>query len=92
MTKHVVYLLQSEKDGNYYIGQTSDLDRRFKMHQEGEVKSTTNRRPLRLVGYKLFSSREDARYFEYQLKHHSDKKRKFIKEMLRPSGPEARTR
>ncbi len=90
MTKYVVYLLQSEKDGKYYIGQTNNLDRRFKMHQEGRVKSTINRRPLRLVGYKLFFSRKDARYFEYQVKHHSDKKRKFIEEVLRPSGPEAR--
>lgn len=91
MSEFVAYLLKSEKDGRYYIGQTTDLPRRLKMHNNGEVKSTKNRRPLILLGYKTFSTSEDARYFEYQLKHHSDRKRNFIAEVQRPSGREART-
>ncbi|MBC8463806.1 MAG: GIY-YIG nuclease family protein [Deltaproteobacteria bacterium] len=91
MTNYVVYLLHSEKDGNYYIGQTKNLDLRLKKHRNGEVKSTRNRRPLRHIGYKEFNTQKEARYFEYQLKHHSDKKKKFIEDCVRFSGPEVRT-
>ena len=89
MTKYVVYLLKSEKDGRYYIGYSSELERRLMEHERGKVRSTRSRRPLRLIGFRTFSVREAARYFEYSLKHHSEKKKKFIEEMLRPSGPVA---
>ena len=90
MTEYAVYLLMSEMDGNYYIGYTGNLNRRLSMHHNGQVKSTRNRRPLTLLGYKAFSSKKAARYFEYEVKHHSDKKRSFVAEMLEPSGPEVR--
>ena len=91
MAECVVYLLRSKKDGEYYIGQTTNLLRRMERHNSGQVKSTRNRRPLRLLGYKTFSKLSEARYFEYQVKHHSDKKRKFVADILRLSEPEART-
>ena len=31
-----------------------------------------------LIGYKEFKTRNEARWLEYNLKHHSDKKHKFI--------------
>ncbi|MEW6267497.1 MAG: GIY-YIG nuclease family protein [Thermodesulfobacteriota bacterium] len=85
MAGYFVYLLISEKDGDYYIGQTGDICQRLKAHNDGEVISTKHRRPLRLVGYKEFSSRNEARHFEHEIKHHSDKKRRFISELHRPS-------
>lgn len=91
MPKYVVYLLQSKKDGMYYIGQTVNLDQRIKAHNSGEVKSTRHRRPLVLLGCESFATREEARYVEFQVKRHSDKKARFIAQFARPSGPEART-
>ena len=91
MPECVVYLLRSEKDRNFYVGQTTNLVRRMAMHNSGQVKSTRNRRPLRLLGYKTFSNVNEARYFEYQVKHHSDKKRKFVVDIMRLSEPEAKT-
>ena len=85
MTEYVVYLLRSEKDGNYYIGYTSNLKHRLKMHETGKVKSTKNRRPVILLGYKKFFNKNKARYFEYLVKHHSDQKRKFIEDILHRS-------
>lgn len=35
-----VYLLQSLKDDSYYIGQTDNIDKRLKKHNNKEVKST----------------------------------------------------
>ena len=90
MAEHFVYVLQSEKDDKYYIGQTANLKKRLKAHNSGEVKSTRNKRPLVLLGSQSFASREEARYVEFQLKHHSDKKARFIAQFVRPSGPEAR--
>lgn len=76
-----VYLLRSSCDGNYYIGQTESVEKRIQEHNNGEVKATRHRRPLELVGYERYASRRDARYREYQLKRHSDKKRSFIRAM-----------
>jgi putative endonuclease len=48
---HYTYLLQSEKDGRWYAGQTRDLRSRVGEHVRGKVASTRHRRPLRLVYY-----------------------------------------
>ena len=44
-----VYVLQSEKDGQFYTGFTSDLWKRLKEHLDGRVNSTKHRLPLKLV-------------------------------------------
>lgn len=76
-----VYLLKSDKDGRYYIGQTNNVKRRVERHNSGQVESTKTRTPFNLVGCKEFKSRNEARWFEYNIKHHSDKKIKFIKSL-----------
>ncbi len=43
---YFVYVLKSEKDGNFYVGYTADLKNRLKCHIEGKVHSTKNRLPL----------------------------------------------
>jgi len=80
-----VYLLKSKKDDNYYIGQTNDIKKRADMHSKGKVSSTKYRRPLKLLGYEMHKTREGARWREYQLKHHSDKKKEFIEQCLKLS-------
>ncbi|MCG2716332.1 MAG: GIY-YIG nuclease family protein, partial [Candidatus Marinimicrobia bacterium] len=49
MIKYYVYVLQSEKDKNFYVGYTNDLSKRIRQHNEGNVNSTKDRRLLRLV-------------------------------------------
>jgi putative endonuclease len=73
-----VYLLQSEKTEQYYIGQTDNLKGRFKEHNNGEVSSTRKVRPWKLIGFEIHDSRSSARFREYQLKHHSGRKQQFI--------------
>ena len=66
---YYVYLLFSEKDKGYYIGYSSDLKNRFKDHCAGKVESTTmNRRPMKLVYYEAYSSKELAQERERKLK------------------------
>jgi len=62
-----VYILQNEK-GNYYIGSTTDVDRRFKQHKEGHTPSTSRMKGLKLVFSQKFDTLERARYIEYRLK------------------------
>ncbi|MDD3608099.1 MAG: GIY-YIG nuclease family protein [Candidatus Moranbacteria bacterium] len=76
-----VYLLKSLKDGNYYIGQTDNVERRFNQHNSGKSRSTKNRRPFMLLGYESYTTRNEARYREYQLKTTIEKK-KFIEKIL----------
>jgi putative endonuclease len=66
--KHCVYILQSLKDGKLYTGCTNNLDRRFREHNGGKVKSTKNRRPLKIVCVKRFRNGCDALTYERYLK------------------------
>jgi len=65
---YFVYVLKSLVDGNIYTGFTSDLKLRYREHLNGLVKSTKNRRPLKLVYYEAFLSKLDAERREKYLK------------------------
>ena len=62
------YVLQSEKDDKFYIGFTKDLKLRFEQHTKGQVDSTKNRRPLKLIYYEACLTQEDATKREKYLK------------------------
>lgn len=63
-----VYVLQSKKDKNFYVGWTNDLRRRFLTHQNSEVRSTKHRLPMKLIYYETCINREDAKKREKYLK------------------------
>jgi len=63
-----VYVLQSEKDSNFYIGYTNDLRRRLEAHQNGQVKSTKNRLPIKLIYWEGCLNQADATRREKYLK------------------------
>ena len=65
---YFVYILRSLKDSRYYIGQTENLDERFKKHNAGQVISTKNRRPFDLIRREIFATRGEARKRENYLK------------------------
>ena len=48
---YYTYVLQSLKDGKLYIGYTANLKQRLVNHQNGQVKATASRRPLKLIYY-----------------------------------------
>lgn len=66
--KYYVYTLFSLKDYKFYTGFTTDLKDRLSRHASGEVKSTFNRRPLKLIHYEYFTNEEDAKAREIFLK------------------------
>ena len=65
---YYTYVLQSEKDGNFYVGYTADLKQRFEQHEKGLVDSTRERRPLRLIYYEACVNMQDATKREKYLK------------------------
>ena len=62
------YVLLSEKDGEFYIGSTSDFGERFQQHNKGRVRSTAHRRPLSLIYYEGCLSADDTARRERYLK------------------------
>ncbi len=70
-----VYILQSTVSGKYYKGQTGNLIRRLKEHNNGEEKSTSPYVPWVLVWNTTFATRSEALALERKLKNMSSTKR-----------------
>ena len=66
--QYYVYTLLSLKDKKFYTGFTINLKDRLSRHARGEVQSTSNRRPLKLIHYEYFIIENDARAREIFLK------------------------
>ena len=65
---YYVYVLLSEKDGNFYTGYTNDIKRRLDEHNDGKVYSTKLRLPVKLVYYEGCLNQQDATKREKYLK------------------------
>ncbi len=52
----------------FYTGYTSNLEERLKAHNNGEVASTKNRIPLKLVYFEACLNQQDATHREKYLK------------------------
>ena len=56
-------------DGTYYTGWTNDIEKRVKTHNEGKgAKYTKTRRPVTLVYYESFQTKEEAMRREWDIK------------------------
>lgn len=55
-----VYVLQSMKDHNLYVGCTKDLKLRLKLHNTKKVSSTAKRTPFVLIYYEAYLNSRDA--------------------------------
>lgn len=56
-------------DGTYYTGWTNDIEKRLKTHNEGKgAKYTKTRRPVTLVYYEIFQTKEEAMRREWEIK------------------------
>jgi putative endonuclease len=78
---YYVYVLLSKKDSRFYTGSTSDLRRRIQQHNSGNVESTMNRRPLKLVYYEACHNQDDAKAREMYLK--SGMGKRYLKNRLK---------
>jgi len=78
---HCVYVMESEKDGDLYVGYTRDVEKRVKEHNKGEVWSTKGRLPMKLIYWEGCINRQDATRREKYLKTAWGKR--YIKERVR---------
>ena len=67
------------KDGSLYTGWTNDIEKRIKAHNEGKgAKYNKSRRPVKLVYYEEFQTKEEAMKREYAIKHMRRKEKEKI--------------
>jgi len=65
---YYVYIIQSDITGRLYKGSTSDLKRRLREHNHGNVSSTKSGIPWKLIYYEAFTNKIDALREEIFLK------------------------
>lgn len=82
-----VYILESIKTKKCYIGQTNDLAKRLKIHNQGKNFSTKVDRLWQLIYKKYFLIRGEAIKFEKYLK--SFKSRKYLLKIINNNNIDA---
>ncbi len=69
-----IYIIYSEKVGKYYVGCTSELERRLEQHNSGQSTYTKRGIPWELVYSETFYSLSKARKREIEIKNKKSKK------------------
>ena len=78
-----VYILQSKKNGLYYIGSTNDIERRLEEHNQGKSASTRNLTPFKLMTFIKCETLTEAKKAEYRFKKY--KRRNIIELVIKDS-------
>ena len=76
----IVYILFSKKLNKYYVGSSSDIDRRITEHNSGKSKFTSRGMPWRLMYTEVFLTLIEAKKRELQIKKR--KSRIYIEELI----------
>ena len=79
-----VYIIQSETDGSYYVGSTSNVNLRVQRHNEGWSRSTKSKGPWKLVYSKEFTAKLHALGREREIKRMKSKT--YIERLVRNAG------
>ena len=76
-----VYVIESVKSYNLYVGFTKDLKNRLEEHNRGLNFSTRSYKPWQLIHYEMYINEEDARRREKYLK--TSQGSRLLKRMLK---------
>jgi putative endonuclease len=89
MKKGFVYILKTLDSGRFYIGSTTDINRRLHQHKMGRVRATRQLQPIKLELSQEYGNIHLARKVEYRLKRFKRKDfiEKIIKDGLIKVGP-----
>jgi putative endonuclease len=79
---YYVYVLKL-KNNDLYIGYTNSIKKRLEDHQRGKSKFTKPQRPVKLVYYEAYLSKEDATKRESHLK--TSQQRELLKKRIENS-------
>ena len=80
---YTVYILQSDRDGSFYIGHTARLDERLCRHNEGRSPYSRVKTPWKLIYHEVYGSRAEAMRRERGIKRM--KSREYIERLIRAS-------
>jgi len=80
MDKFIVYVLASEKDSSWYIGYTSNLEKRINEHNSGKTITTSRKIPWKVIYCEVAFNKQDAIAREKYLK--SGMGRRYLKNRL----------
>jgi putative endonuclease len=65
---HYVYIIESQVDGDFYKGSTSNYQKRLEQHNNGESNFTRTKMPWKLVFVQEFETKSEALVQEKKLK------------------------
>ena len=74
----VVYAIECSSSNRVYIGQTQNFENRLALHNNGDVKSTSNNGPWCLIALESFDLRNEARWCETLLKKSRGRRNKWL--------------
>ncbi len=77
---HYLYILQSEETGKYYVGESSDVEKRLEKHISGRTNYGKRNTGIKLVFKEAVINRSEAKKLESFLKR--QKSRKFIDKFI----------
>ena len=80
----IVYILKSKMTEKYYIGSTTDLERRLQDHERGNTRTTRIHKPWFLVYTENYPTLTEARRREFQIKRWKSHQR--ISELINRSA------
>ena len=78
--KYVVYIIQSLSDNTYYIGYSSNIEKRLEEHNKGLSRFTSKKIPWKLVYTECFVTKTEALQREKFLKR--QKNRSFYESLI----------
>ena len=78
---YYVYILQSIKKNNLYVGYTENLRKRLQEHNRGLNFSTKSHRPWQLIHYEAYRNKKDVERREKYLK--TNQGARLLKRMLK---------
>ena len=79
---YYLYILKSIKNGRYYYGSTSNIEKRIRKHNNGNVRSTKAYRPWILIYKEEFVQRGDARKREINLKNNFQARKELFEKII----------
>ena len=74
------YIIQSQKDHSYYVGQSENPERRLEKHNNSKTGYTSRKQPWELVYKESFETRSEAIKREREIK--SKKSRVYIDSLI----------
>ena len=81
MQKGFVYILESRKNGMYYIGASENPKRRLRQHNDDTVSATRKKGPWELRFFQEYASLREAKIIEYKLK--KLKRRDYLEDIIK---------